>query len=407
MKVLVKHKASTGKYKQKGIALILVLTVVALLTVMITQFMEDTGVYHAVNQGYLEQIQATYLARSAINLSRLILVVQPSLNRLMRSFRLPSLPLWKYADYILSAFNDPEEGEFIGFLLGASFRDAEGLGGFEGRFSAKIVDEDAKINLNMAASPRLKGLLARQLKALFAPARYNKLFEEMDIDGQYTDRDTQIQAIIDFIDEDNIPFGFNSGSEDETVYSEHDPPYKKKDAPLDSLEELRFVRGVGDDFWTAFVEPYPDDPDKRILTVWGQGKININTAPPLVLATIICTFATNPNETACDPYNPQGSLLLAYFIDMLRTGGGFLPGLGSFRSVREFISIVKNGVEGMIPGVEINAREASRYLTVESRVFSIYAIGEVGRVKKVIHVVVDTRGARAAEGGAIVYWREF
>lgn len=407
MKLLLKRANYTNKTRQKGVALILVITVVALLTTMITQFIEDTSIYHAINEDYLSELQATYLARSAINLSRLFLVVQPYINNIMRSFRLPPIPLWKYMDYVLYAFNKPKEAMFIGYLLGTSLSDAKGLEEIEGKMSVKIVDEDSKINLNMASSPLLKELLARQLKALFAPAKYNKLFEELDIDGQYTDRDTYIQAIIDFIDEDNIPYGFNSGSEDELIYSQHNPPYKKKDAPLDSLEELRLVRGVGDDFWTAFVEPYPDEPEKRIITVWGQGKININTAPAIVLAAIICTFAKNPNEPACDPLNPEGVFLLAQFIEFMRDAGGMLPGLGSFNSVEDFLTLIKNGVEGMIPGVELNPTEAKRYLTVDSRVFSIYATGEVNKIKKEIHVVIDTRGEKATEGGAIIYWREF
>ena len=44
-----------------------------------------------------------------------------------------------------------------------------------------------------------------------------------------------------------------------------------KNAPYDSLEELHMVRGVSDDFWRTIVDPEPNNPRKRHLTVWGQG----------------------------------------------------------------------------------------------------------------------------------------
>ena len=54
-------------------------------------------------------------------------------------------------------------------------------------------------------------------------------------------------------------------------------PYRRKNAPYDSLEELHMVRGIGDDFWATFVDPDPADPRKREMTVWGQGTVNVNS----------------------------------------------------------------------------------------------------------------------------------
>ena len=97
--------------------------------------------------------------------------------------------------------------------------------------------------------------------------------------------------------------------------------------------------------------------------------------------------------------------MLAQFVVMYREAGGLLPGLGAFSSVRQFTQLVGDGMEGMVPGVPLNTREASRHLAVESRVFSIYATGEVGRVRRTIHTVIH-RGLETTEGGAVLYWRE-
>lgn len=385
-------------------ALLMVLITVSLMTVLITDFMENTSVFVATGTNARDEIQATYLARSAINLSRLLLVIQPTINRQLRAFRMPAIPIWKYADMMLAPFSDSGTAGGLGMLLGASLSDAEGMGVEGGNFTAQIVDEDSRINLNQGAQGRLADLLARQLAALTASAQYNELFEERDQDGNFTDRETQIQAIIDWVDLDTAPFGFETGAED-TGYEMLTPRYSRRNAPFDSLEELRMVRGVDEDFWSSFVDPDPEDPEQRILTVWGTGRININTASPMVLATLICTFAENPSDPACDPTSPiPGAFMLAQFVVMYREAGGLLPGLGAFTSVRQFTDVVGEGMEGLVPGVRISS-QASRHLDVESSVFSIYATGEVGRVRRTIHTVIHT-GLSSTEGGAVLYWRE-
>ena len=389
--------------------MLMVIIAVALMTVLVADFSENTSVFVATGSNARDEVQATYHARSAVNLSRLLLVVTPTINRQLRVFGMPNLPLWRYADMLLAAFSDPGAAAGLGMMLGASLSDAEGLGAGEGTFSATIVDEDSRINLNMAAQGSMADVVARQLAALFAPAHYNELFEERDPDGNFTDRETMVREIIDWADLDNQPYGLDTGVED-SHYEMLRPAFSRRNAPYDSLEELRMVRGVDEDFWTAFVDPVPDDPEQRILTVWGTGRVNVNTASPVVLAALICAFARNQPEPACDPTSPvPGALMLAQFVVMYREAGGILPGLGAFPSVDQFVSIVGEGMEGLVPGVALDDRTARRYLDVESRVFSVYATGEVVRrqrvVRRTVHVVIHT-GLSSSEGGAVLYWRE-
>jgi general secretion pathway protein K len=386
-------------------ALLMTMIAVLMMMVLISDFMENTTVFVATGTNARDEIQATYLARSSINLSRLLLAVQPTINRSLRGFGMPAMPIWRYADMMLAAFSDPGAASGLGMMLGASMSDAQGMGVENGSFTAKIVDEDAKVNLNMAAEAGLADLLARQLAALVAPPQYNPLFEERDADDNFTDRETQIQAIIDWADLDTEPYGFDGGAED-GFYEMLRPPYKRRNAPFDSLEELRMVRGVDEDFWTAFVDPIPDDPEQRLITVWGTGQININTARPEVLMTIICTFAQNQPEPACDPMNYlTGVGMLVTFISAVRDQAAILPGMGAFSNTRAFTRLVRDGIEDVVPGIPINEREALRHISIESRVFSIYATGEVGRVRRTIHAVIHT-GLSSTEGGAVLYWRE-
>ncbi len=71
-----------------------------------------------------------------------------------------------------------------------------------------------------------------------------------DADEQRTNYDPVLQAVQ------------TSGSEDVDYYRDLVEPYNIKNAPFDTLEELRLVRGVGDDFWATFVEPDIESPPR-------------------------------------------------------------------------------------------------------------------------------------------------
>jgi len=143
----------------------------------------------------------------------------------------------------------------------------------------------------------------------------------------------------------------------------------------------------------------PEHPEARALTVWGSGKINVNTADPLVLMSVMCAFSQDPS-VMCDPNNmEQMGEMLRYLMDIKSLMG--VP----FSNPGKFIRNVGAGAEGL-PGMPMNAGEAGQQLTVDSQVFSIYALGQVGRSRKRLHVVVDYRGAHAMKGGKVVYWRD-
>ena len=60
------------------------------------------------------------------------------------------------------------------------------------------------------------------------------------------------------------------------------------------------MRGFTDDFWATFVEPIPNDPASRIMTIYASGLVNINEASPQVLLGRVCSYA--PDVSLCtDP----------------------------------------------------------------------------------------------------------
>jgi len=118
-----------------------------------------------------------------------------------------------------------------------------------------LVDEDRKININTADPGILKNLVG-----------YIGQFPEEIAQGI-------ANAIVDWRDEDSDR---REGGAEDYEYRSLSPSYEAKDAPFENLEELLFVRGVSPDLYQALV-PY--------VTIYGSGKLNINTASfPALLA---------------------------------------------------------------------------------------------------------------------------
>jgi hypothetical protein len=179
-----------------------------------------------------------------------------------------------------------------------------------GYFEATIIDEDSKININTSAGANPPIQLMLQLGTMFAQPQYVPLFEARDADDQFSDaadplrRDHRLGRPDENLTNCADPKKPAAGSED-NIYQMLGLDYVRKNAPYDSLEELRLIRGMDDDRWATFVDPDPNDPHKRLVTVWGQdisqNPININTASPQNLLGHRLLVATADTPICSDP----------------------------------------------------------------------------------------------------------
>jgi len=404
---LARHR----RRERRGIALILVLGAITVLTVLFTEFQDEASAETAAAINERDAVKAEYMARSAINLSRLLIAAEPTVGQALSIFFMgkkpPQVPIWEFSDAILGAFNGGEGSEAFTALTSTDWSTGENLGLSGGRFEVMIVDEDAKLNANLAARGDAisKNRLALQLLALMSGEQYNPLFEERDRDGQHSDRQSICSAIVDWADPDEnlepcdpysaTPVG---AAPEDAYYQLLKTPYQRKNAAFDSLDELRMVRGVGDDFWSTFVDPEPHNPQKRVMTIWGQGAVNVNTANAQTLLSIIC--ANSRTATICqDPFEAQGFLTA---VTLIRS---FTAGAPLFQSPKDFIQTMQGkGMFGPIltalglqPVVFESESETQKMVATESKVFSIYADGIVPgfqrQTKVRIHAVVDFRDA--------------
>jgi general secretion pathway protein K len=284
-----------------------------------------------------------------------------------------------------------------------------GLAG--GKFELSIVDEDAKIDVNLGAANEIAHIrLAKEVMGLISPILYDPMFQDRDANGQFHDRLQTCAAILDWADVDEQAFNCDtstnaptsSGVEDSS-YSLLAKPYRRKNAPFDSLEELHMVNGVTDDFWGTFIDPEPNNPKKRVMTVWGQGLVNVNTANAQTLLAVTCAGA--PAAEVCTDPNQASAFLMG--VTMAR---GITQGAPIFGSTQDFLQMMKGQGQlgpmvtllGMKPVKFLSDSEFLKSITTESKMFSVYAVGVVKGYKREtrtsIHAVVDFRQAPQVSG---------
>jgi general secretion pathway protein K len=387
----------------------MVLSAIAVMVVMLAEFQDEAGSEFASATANRDAVQAEYFARSAVNLSRLLVAAEPTMRQAISPLfalmqrTVPQLPVWNFADRILGAFNDQEAAkDFVG-LAGLDLSLGKNLGLKGGRFEVVIIDEDSKINVNMGAANEIAHLrLAGQLMSLMAPIQYNPIFEQRDASGNYNDRLTTCSAIIDWADQDEQVYSCDptttpsANAVEDAWYQLLPKPYRRKNAPYDSLEELHMVRGVTDDFWALFVDPDPTSPSKRKITVWGQGTVNINTANAQTLLALVCSGA--PKADLCtDPLQMQS------FAMGVAMAQGVSMGAPLFGKPSDFIAAMKGqgtlgpmlAALGLKPVKFQSESEFGKSISTESKVFSIYSVGVVKGYRREtrvrVHAVVDFR----------------
>lgn len=316
----------------------LTLVTIAILAVVLADMHENTTTSYALAASQRDQLRAEYLARSAINLTRLLTSQRDGISRaaaplLQLLTRRPSagkLPVWLYANQVLQPFCDYEAAQ-AQEGGGIDFGAALGLGETGGRCEVVAFAENSRINVNNPLAftgDSARSTVAMQVYGLIGgyqqPSPYDPLFESRDADELITSRLDIVSALIDWWDYDTQRTVFdpgaltvsNTGTEDEP-YQRFRDAYRIKNAPFDSLEELRMIRGVGDDFWATFVEPDPEDPTSRSITIYGSGRISPNEAKPEVLLAQTCSIV--PTATLCQADQA------ARFIQLLSTVRAIAP----------------------------------------------------------------------------------
>lgn len=411
--------------RQEGIALILVMTVLAIMTVFVADMQENTSTAFHVAISERDRLKAEYIAKSGLNLTRLLIAAEPAIRQqvgplyqMITKRPPPQLNVWSFANDVLAPFNDLEAAKQEGAGVGIDFTQMEGLKPLDGRFEIIAFPENSKLNVNNAlfrTGNDAKQSMAMQMFSLTGGEQspqspYDPMFEQRDADDQFSSRIDIIAAMIDWWDLDQTRSVYDpstrtvseGGSEDD-IYGQFKHPYKVKNAPYDSLEELRLIRGVGDDFWSTFIEPDPEDPRKRLVTVYASGAVNPNEAPPITILARLCSLA-GAGQPLCMDY-----MEAAKFVQLLNMVRSFVP-IPIFSRPDDFLSFVEGQggadgifalVSGLLPPdsqlmfipltIPADKRQALQggFIT-SAAIFTIQSTAIVGKTRLKLTAVVNT-----------------
>jgi hypothetical protein len=431
--------------RRAGIALVVVTVTIAVLGAVVSDFSFNSRVDLEAAANARDTLRAEYLARSGMQLSRLLIKVQQAVLDKNRQY-VGDIQIADFAPYLMKAFGGPsDERAGLGALLGLDVTQMKGLGVGKGAsFDVTMTSEDGRVNLNcggginpnVAQAQALYGILA----AMFWPPRYDnppwRIWGWPDSDGQIAQRDETARAIIDWTDLDEqqftptvtlpggqTPSGGSGGGSEAYNYDGGRDAYKARNNYYDTLEELNLVRGIGDSFWGTYGE---------LFTVYGGCLVNIGAVPPEkwpIMAAIIRYAAKDPNNQLLLDDLQVAAIAQKILGMMQMTGGALIKDVDTLvKAVNDPMSLLdpsgksssgSSSTQGAL-GIQLDATKAKQVMTMgPRRMYRLDAVGTIERTreKKIqIHIlgIWDTehvnQNTTSADPndikGTWVYWRQ-
>lgn len=232
------------RINNRGVALIVVILMVSIIVALTVEFNRSTrdGLYNTANLS--DGIRLYYIARSGFNGGEALLGAEKN-------------------NY--DAFTeDWARTELLSAQSEGYFR--------QGSFKVRIDDETGKIPINKLITGNNYNLPVKELLGRLLRLPEFKLSEEQA--NEITD------AIKDWLDQDDEVTG--NGVES-SYYRNLTPPCAAKNGFLDCIDDLLMVKGVTKELYYGTKETAAL---KDCLTIYGDGTINVNTAPTLVLRAL-------------------------------------------------------------------------------------------------------------------------
>jgi general secretion pathway protein K len=240
--------AQNKKNTKEGAALLVALWVLIILSLIVSSFAFEIQLEAMLVSHKRKKFQSEMLARSGIEYARAILDKQSEAKELE----------------IEDMGEDPD-----GFMQSALFIKR----GLSTTSTIELGEGSFSVTLESAEAGRNVNLLTRD--------EWLDILEMANVPS--TEWDTMVDCLEDWIDEGDL-HGLNGAESDDPFYQ--DRGYPVKNGPLDSVEELLLVKGWGPDI--LYGKGADEEGDAifgiaDLLTVWGDGKVNLNTASTDVL----------------------------------------------------------------------------------------------------------------------------
>ncbi len=379
---------------QRGVALMLAIMIIAMMVVFSVDMIVSSRVQIEKTNRVKELFAAEYLAKSGQEIAQVLIGVDTLVDSVLSSDVVGPLKqdakdtpgdIWAMFNILPGlGGDDPIVEAFVTEELGISEVQQDDLilqlRELGGRFTVEVIDESNKINLNYLAKGRGLEVEKMFLALMGCPAEADFL------ESKRLDATELFYLIKDYVDEDEVAEQ-KSGFNDESLpYSKMTPPRTVKNAPFESVDELKMIPGWDEEMHAVFAPYFTVFPFKTD----GQTKLelNLNTLPKAVLR---CFF---PNgEIDCkDTYEES--------LSQAQTGSALA---GSKSEIAETL-------KSTFCANEEEDKDKAQWFGVQSSTFRVRTSGFVGDSEKELEVVYvrDTGGGAATTSRPLissVYWK--
>ncbi len=397
-----------ARQSRGGVALIFVIAAITMISVLVTEMTFSTRTRFMTVGNNRDEAAAYHLAVSGANLCRLFLIISAQLGDRIDSViqqlsaALPSgntegmsLPyeLWELMPSIDTGMlrlafvsdGDVDEEELEAYEQegtvsdelaaesreeGSRFNNRNFLD-FDGDFRVKIEGEDCKINVNLLAKrtegqPLADNAIARLLYGMMTTEEADNFLRDRSIEPW-----DLIANLADWVDTDTNGSGPRGGYEDD-LYQRQNPSYRAKNAPFDTLDEIRLVDGWQDEVFDKFAKD---------LSVNGSQKINVN----------------------CMSQDVQAAMIQAYLPSV--TTGQLTEILQNMTEFRAYARYKKcSQVTNLIPGIDTT--QLCSMLSFKTTVFTVRSTAQIRDASSTITTTVSYSDRTAQKkGGTVLYWR--
>jgi general secretion pathway protein K len=384
---------------KRGIALIIAIRIISVMMMLTTDMIVNSQVNLQLAVSQRDNLKAEFMAKSAFNVGLMLLSadfaydlyqVQSAGGKLsdgMGDFwsAINGMPIGGETLEMLNSFQEEFE---LSKVLDSSVMDQLKL--FDGSFVLDVSDEQQKINVNDCMYGRCSETLL-MLEALFSCPAEKAFLEKKKVNGREL-----AYRIKDWVDSE-MP----ARAESESGYNDEDEPYVRRDpqvhaknAPFDSIDELRMIEGWDEEMQAVF-SPYLTVFPLQEKQTDPAHKINLNSASRALLG---CLFPESKGDCA------EKSTLA------LKARGDDKQSLvGAGQKVEDVLrdSLCYTGGTGAAGGGD-GANKAS-WFTEMSTTFRIEAGGSVGdRTKKltaVVQRVMPDPSKNEKASYKVLYWR--
>ncbi|OGQ82417.1 MAG: hypothetical protein A2289_26520 [Deltaproteobacteria bacterium RIFOXYA12_FULL_58_15] len=391
----VSRRSRTGRGNERGVALLVVLSTLALVTAATVDLQFNSHVDVMLGFNARDGLQAEYNALSALRLRALIIKHAQRLNSAaqglagalgMESGAMP--PIGQMLDMIpvdcglMSAIVREVDDDWGDAEDSEDFEEGGASDVFAGECSATSESEQTKISINklgQATAGANKQVTAFLMGLLMNPS-LERHFDEDDYNGVHAeDPEELVAAIADWVDRDKNETG-NLVADEDRHYSYLKDSYLPKNAPFDSVAELQLVHGVDDELYDIL---------KPHVTVHSEStQIEISTAPDerIWLGLASCL---RQGVSVVELFNHPGFVeFVRMFTEMRMLGGASF----TVMKVATLVSIIETtGLGALIDTAAVNNVFTDKSVNTW---YTLHAMGRVGNATRKITAVFQSAEAQ-------------